>query len=88
MLPYSEEHLNYLKKRRKEKYFILASRILILCFFLIIWEWLSSCGLINSFLYSSPSLIINTIFSLLHNHLLFQHVGIKCYYIFFIVALS
>ena len=88
MLPYSEEHLNYLKKRRKEKYFILASRILIFCFFLLLWEWLSSCGLINSFLYSSPSLIINTIFSLLHNHLLFQHVGITLFEIFISFVLS
>lgn len=88
MLPYSEEHIFFLKKKRKDKLFILISRILILCFFLIIWELLSSFHFINTFLFSSPSHIINTLFSLLHDHSLFQHIGITLFEILISFVLS
>lgn len=88
MLSYSEEHMKYLKKRRKEKYFTLISRILILGLFLLIWEVLSSYHLINSFLYSSPSHITNTIFLLLRDHSLFHHIGITLFEILLSFLLS
>ena len=46
----SKEHLEYLKKEKKNKLIIITSRLLILILFIIIWELLSSLNLINTFL--------------------------------------
>ena len=63
----SKEHLEYLKSEKKNKLVIITSRLLILIIFIIIWELLSSLNLINTFLYSSPSKILNTIIKLINN---------------------
>ena len=67
MYTYSLEHTNFLKKIKREKIFITISRILIIFLFLIIWEILSRFNIINTFLFSSPSRVINTIIKLFNN---------------------
>lgn len=88
MLPCSEEHKEYLKRQKKEKHVILMNRILIICFFFLLWEGLSSCHILNYFLYASPSRIIKTLFSLLQNHSLFQHIWITLFEILVSFILS
>lgn len=72
----SLEHIIYLKKRKHEKWFILISQILITFLFLTLWELLSKYNIINSFIFSSPSKIINCIYQLAENNNLFYHIWI------------
>ena len=76
---YSEEHQLFLKKEKRRKFFIHIMQLLIILVFLTIWEILSSLNIINPFLYSSPSKIINTILNMFHSNTLFNHVGITLY---------
>jgi len=57
----SEERKIYLKRIKKDKLFITISRIMILVIFLFLWEILSRLKVIDTFMFSSPSKIINTI---------------------------
>lgn len=72
----SIEHKLYLKKLKKEKVFIISIQILITLLFLIIWEVLSKYNIINSFIFSSPSKIINTIYNLYLDHILFISIWV------------
>lgn len=57
----SEERKIYLKRIKKDKLFITISRIMILVIILFLWEILSRLKVIDTFMFSSPSKIINTI---------------------------
>ncbi|MBO6195341.1 MAG: ABC transporter permease subunit [Bacilli bacterium] len=70
----SEERKKYLKKIKKEKLFITISRILILVIFILLWELLSKLKIIDTFLLSSPSKILNTIIELYKTNNLFTHI--------------
>ena len=85
MYTYSLEHTNYLKKIRKDKIIVFTFRFLIICLFLIIWEILARINLINTFLFSSPSRIINTLIS---NKDLFKHIGVTLYEVFISFSLA
>ena len=79
MYIYSLEHINYLKNIKREKIFISFFRILIILIFIIIWELLAKFNIINTFLFSSPSRIINTIIKLFNTGELFKHISITLY---------
>ena len=51
----SENQINYLKQQKKHKYIVGISRILILFSFLFLWEFTANVGIIDSFIFSSPS---------------------------------
>lgn len=70
----SLEQKKYLKKIKIDKIKILFFQILIIGSFLLIWEILVNLGLISSFIYSSPSRIINTIIELIINNNFFIHI--------------
>ena len=72
----SIEQINYLKKIKKEKRFILLTQIFITILFLLIWEILSRYNIINSFIFSSPSKIINTLYNLYLDKTLFFHIWV------------
>ncbi len=72
----SIEHKLYLKKLKKEKVFIISIQILITLLFLLIWEVLSKYNIINSFIFSSPSKIINTIYNLYLERILFISIWV------------
>lgn len=76
---YSNEHLNYIKKLRSEKRTILIFKISIIICFLILWEVLSHYKIINTFLFSSPSLIIKTIIGLYKDKNLFNNIWVTSY---------
>lgn len=57
----SKERKTYLKRIKRYKLFITISRILMLVIFLFLWEILSKLKVIDTFMFSSPSKIINTI---------------------------
>ena len=79
MSTYSREHIDYLKKQKKEKRVVFFFRLLIIVVFLIAWELLSRFELINTFLSSSPSEVIETTIQLLKDQTLFTHIGITLY---------
>lgn len=75
----SLEHINYLKSIKKEKIWIMISQILIFVAFILIWELSARFELINTFLTSSPTSIVNTIISLINSNNLFNHILITVY---------
>ncbi len=90
MSTYSDEHKLFLKKFKKNKLIVNISRIAILLIFLVGWEIFAKYKLINTFLTSCPSEIINTTISLIKDGSLFNHIGITLYEIFitFIVSFT
>ena len=76
---YSEEHLKYIKNLKKEKIIIFIFRLLIVISFLGLWQLLVSLKVINSFIFSSPINIFNTIISLIKNNNFFTHIYITIY---------
>ena len=79
MLTYSKEHIDYLKKIKRNKRLVLLTQIIIIIVFFSIWELLANFKIINTFLYSSPSKIINTVINLFINNSLLTHIGITIY---------
>lgn len=79
MSNFSLEHKEFLKKKRKEKFIVISFQILILLVFILGWELLARFNLINTFLLSSPSLVIKTLISLFTNNDLLVHIGITLY---------
>ena len=76
---YSQEHKEFLKKRKKRKILITLTQLLILILLIIIWELLAKYEIINTFISSSPSKIINTIIDLYKTNNLFKHIWITIY---------
>ena len=70
----SNEHKKYLKKIKREKLIVITFQILILVGFLILWELLSKYKIINPFIFSSPSKLIETIKNLYFNYNLVEHI--------------
>lgn len=70
----SKEQAKYLKKKRKEKLIVLFIQIIIITSFFVLWEYLSNKNYINSFIFSSPSKIVNTITGLISSNNLFSHI--------------
>ena len=75
----SNEHQKYLKNLKHEKIVISFFRISIVLVFITLWETLSRLKIINTFLYSSPSRITDTIIELINNGSLFKHISITIY---------
>lgn len=75
----SDSRKNYLKRIRNEKIFVFIFRLLILLAFLVGWEVLARLEIINTFTFSSPMRVINTIIGLFKDGSLFSHIGITLY---------
>ena len=74
MKTYSKEHFEYLKKEKRKKTFIYITQVSIIFILLICWELLGKLGIINTFLFSSPSSIIKTVKTLVISNNFFHHV--------------
>ena len=75
---YSKEHLEYLKKIKKKKRFIITIQFLIIISFLLIWQLIADYKIINTFLFSSPKNIFNTLLNINLSELI-NHIGITFY---------
>ncbi len=75
----SEKQMIYLKKNKRNKFFVNLSRLLIALIFFGIWEIAADVGIIDSFLMSSPSRIIKTIKDLVVSGDLYVHVFTTLY---------
>lgn len=79
MSTYSKEHIDYLKKQKKEINIVIFFQVLIILLFLVGWELLIKFKLINTFLSSSPTRVLNTTIGLLKDNSLFSHIYITTY---------
>nr|WP_317282083.1 ABC transporter permease [uncultured Sellimonas sp.] len=69
----------YLRMQKREHYIILSARILLFIIFLFLWEWTSSKGIIDSFVFSSPSKILNCFLEMTKDKSIFSHISITLY---------
>lgn len=70
----SLEQKKYLKKIRREKSLVILIQILVVLVFIFLWEYCSNHGIINSFIYSSPTKIMSTLKDLTLTNNLMPHI--------------
>lgn len=75
----SEAQQTYLDGIRKEKIKVNCARILILLIFITLWELCARMGVINDFIFSSPSRIVKCFVSMCADGSLFRHVWVTLY---------
>ena len=75
----SEKQLLFLKSEKRHGWFVQYSRITIFILFLIFWEFTSRVGIIDSFIFSSPSQIALCFWSMVLDKSIFFHIGITLY---------
>ncbi len=66
----------FVKAHHRHHKLITLSRFLLLAAFLGLWEYASAAGLIDSFFFSSPSLVVKCFLSMAADHTLFTHIGV------------
>ncbi len=76
---YSIEHNKYLKNIKKNNFLVRLTQLLIIILFIVIWQILSDKELINTFIFSSPKKVLETIINLHQTNNLYQHIGITVY---------
>ncbi len=76
---FSLEHIKYIKKKKKENFLVQFIRIIIIILIVVLWQILSDFKIIDSFIFSSPKLIINTIIKLNNSNNLFIHIWTTTY---------
>ncbi len=75
----SAEQQKYLLRLRKHKRIVRVSRILILLSFLFVWEFTANVGIIDSFIFSSPSKIALCFWGMAEDGSIFLHLGVTLY---------
>lgn len=75
----SNSQIKYLKSQQKHKWIVRISRILVFVVFLASWELASGFGIIDSFIFSSPSQVILCFWSMVLDKSIFLHIGVTLY---------
>lgn len=75
----SNDQCAFLKRYRRHKLKIRIARILILIAFFVLWEVSASHGLIDPFIFSSPSRLIRCGYELFTQQRLIHHIGITLF---------
>ena len=76
---YSREHIKYLKKIKKNKIIIKLFQISIIILFIIIWQILADFKLIDTFIFSSPKLVLNCFINLYKSNNMLPHIWVTLY---------
>ena len=79
--------MQFLRAQKKHLWFVRISRLLILVTFLLSWELTSRFGIIDSFIFSSPSKIVLCFWSMVLDKSIFLHIGVTLYETLFSFAL-
>ncbi len=66
----------YIKKHHRHHHMITLLRILVLVLFLSLWECSGRLGWIDTFFFSSPSMVVSFFVSMLRDGTFFTHTGI------------
>lgn len=69
----------YLNRRKRHSRIVCISRISIFLFFLLLWEFTADTGIINSFIFSSPSRIALCFREMLQDGSIFTHLWATLY---------
>lgn len=70
----SDAQKNFLRRLKKRKITVIFWQILIVISFFGLWEYLANNNIINKFVFSSPSKILETIVNLILQGNLFNHI--------------
>nr|MBO4517993.1 ABC transporter permease [Clostridia bacterium] len=76
---YSKERIKYLNGIKKNKFIIIFWRFALLAIIFASWEILANAGVIDPFITSSPSRIVNTIRNLFINDNFSHHIATTLY---------
>ena len=79
MMPDSSAQRSFLQKHKKRQQFIRLMRIAVFLVFLIVWEISARLGLIDSFIFGSPSQVCLAFRALLLTNHLLSHIGITVF---------
>lgn len=69
----------YLKALHSREKCILWGRVSLLILFLLLWEISARLGWLDTFIFSSPSALLSTLFSMISDGSIFVHTGITLY---------
>lgn len=75
----SLEQAAYLRSIRMHRMIVILARIMILFLFLSLWEFTARRGIIDSFIFSSPSRIWNCFLDMAADGTIFRHIGVTLY---------
>ena len=75
----SNEQKKYLKSIKVKKFIIISIQLIIVFIFFALWEYLANKNIINTFVFSKPSKILDTIINLAINNNLFTHIFTTLY---------
>ena len=70
---------NFLLTQKRHKRTVTVSRLCIFILFLALWEGAAQYGLIDSFIFSSPSKVLLCAYGMALNQTLFAHIGITLF---------
>ena len=75
----SPGHRHYLRHYHFHRLLVIFFRIFLLTGFLFLWEFCASHQIIDSFIFSSPSKIMNALLLMISDHSIFLHLGVTLY---------
>ena len=75
----SKNQLLFLKKQKQHKNIVRFSRIFVFVTFLLLWELTAYFGIIDSFIFSSPSKVVLCFWGMVIDKSIFLHIGITLY---------
>ena len=75
----STGHRHYLRHYHFHRLLVILFRIFLLTGFLFLWEFCASHQIIDSFIFSSPSKIMNVLLLMISDHSIFLHLGVTLY---------
>ena len=75
----SQNQLAFLKKQKQHRLFVRTCRIFAFATFLLLWELTTRFGIIDSFVFSSPSKVILCFWEMVLDRSIFLHIGITLY---------
>lgn len=77
--PVSDKQREYVSKIKRNRILIRIYQLLIFIGFLLIWEYTARHGIINDFIFCSPSKLFATLVTMLKDGSLLHHIGITLY---------
>ena len=84
----SDEHKQYIKSQKKERYKIYGYQLSLLFIIILSWQILTDLKILDPFIVSSPKKVIKTIISLYQSNNLFIHINTTLFEIFISFVIS
>ena len=69
----------FIRRLRRHRITVRTARVLILILFLLLWEFCADQGIIDSFIFSSPSRIALCFYEMTVDRSIFLHIGVTLY---------